>query len=117
MPPKDNIQLGEGTLYFKTEDGLEPMGEITEAVELEFAEDAEPIVRLNIPEEVTLSFEVMGEVAASVINAFRKFAESVFGDGCPNRRVAHLTRYGRTKRVRKKNLVRAAKIARREAGL
>jgi hypothetical protein len=117
MPPKNNnIQLGEGTIYIKTEKGEELLGEITEAVEAEFYEDAEPIVRINNTEEVTLSFALVGEAAARMEALFRDFARAV-GFICTNRRVAHLMKYGRTKRVRKKNLVRAAKIAAKEAGL
>lgn len=113
----NNIRLGSGTLYFQTEGGLEPLGEIGEAVELEFAEDAEPILRMGV-EEVTLSLEMVGEAAMAAAESLARLAQDfavAVGFCCSNRRVAHLIRYGSTRRIRKKNLARALKIAAKEA--
>lgn len=38
-------------------------------------------------------------------------------DTCSNKRVTHLARYGSTRRIRKKNVRRALKMAARRAGL
>lgn len=109
MPPK-NIQLGEGTLYFKTETGEEPLGEITEVEEMEFAEDADPVIRPNIPWE----FEFFADMSIYpyqdlVQKLIRSYKETVLRD-CPNRRVAHLVAHGKNARTRLKNWRRALKL-------
>ena len=120
----NNIKLGSGTLFVQTKGGLEILGEIGEAVELEptkdteFAEDAEPIVTLKVPEEITLSLALVGETAKAAAESLARMMQEIKTTiccNCSNRRVGHLIKYGRTRRIRKKNLVRAFKMAAKEA--
>ena len=112
MPPKDNIQLGEGTLYFKTEEGLEPLGEISEAVELEFAEDAEPAVKIPTDTEVKL-VSPFSDIVSKMINCY---IAGIIAN-CPNRRVAHLITHSKKPRTALKNWHRALKLTEREASV
>ena len=116
MPPKNNIQLGAGTLYIKKDDGeLEPMGEITEIEELEFAEDAEPVVRIKGTEGAELCAELhINPVREIVHKLVMHYIEGTLR-ACPNRRVVHLVKQGKNARTRLKNWRRAQKLAAKEA--
>ena len=117
---ENNINLGAGTLYFKSPEGWEPLGEIgevTESDETIFAEDAEPVIKaVNSLHEVTLSLQMVGDTAAraaaamrnSIFVAWERVALNL------NKSVTHLARFGRTYRIRKKNRRRVQKMIMKE---
>lgn len=116
MPPKNSIQLGGGTFYVKKDDGeLEPLGEVGEVQELEFAEDAESSVRINGTGEAELCAELFIDPAREAVHKLiMNYMEGVLR-ACPNRRVVHLVKYGKNARIRLKNWRRAQKLAAKEA--
>lgn len=114
----NNIELGAGTLYFKTPEGWDPLGEIREVTESDetiFAEDTEPVIKAtNALHEVTLSLQMVGDSAAKATTMLRGIVETAYRLLELNKRVAHLSRYGRTYRIRKKNCRRLQKIIMKE---
>ena len=76
MPPK-NIELGPGTVYFDTPEGLQPLGSITEATaieaeEPEWAEDHPKVIKAA--QEATFTAEM--KISPDVAKAFTAFGES-----------------------------------------
>lgn len=128
MPPKDNITLGPGTLYFNSPEGLQPLGEIkdiefTEEAET-FAEDHEPIVKMVDSAEVTLTvettneaFKALAHATAIMMEAWNKMWETLkpmveryAQDPKKYSRITHLAKHGKNKRIRKKNAKRLAQL-------
>lgn len=105
MGEKD-FELGAGTLYFKDME-----------MDVGYAE----MTGIGVVEEVNtpkiLSVDLSGELSFTTKCTFNKWTlykltgiyKAVI-DGCPNRRVAHLIKYGKNDRVRHKNFNRAVKI-------
>lgn len=100
-----NIELGAGTLYFN---GMEVDVNSGEA-EMIFTEE---------PDDISVKpMSMTGELSFTTKCTFNKWTlykltgiyKAVI-DGCPNRRVAHLIKYGKNDRVRHKNFNRAVKI-------
>ena len=114
MPPKDNITLGPGTMYFNTPEGLQPLGEVQE---VEFTEEAELDIlgnkpRVIVPERAELSATITmpARTMERLIEAERRalFLE-VWRGLCkeyPSRRVVHLANHHGNPRTRIKNMKR-----------
>ena len=103
------FDFGSGTLYISGPDGtIQPLGEVKE-IEMETIRDD------GLPDFAKLSegFEATATFTAKISKEFMLFvtgAYDVILTNCPNKRVVHLTKYGKKKRTRKKNLHRAIKI-------
>lgn len=122
MPPKDNIQLGPGKMYFNTPDGIVPLGDVQE-VTLEPVEDeldinGDPLPRIiaepqgftgtiTLTEEAAEAFRKIAAIAEAAWRVLKQVIETFkeMVDTCPNRRVVHLAMHG-SPRVRKKNIKR-----------
>lgn len=120
MGEKDkSINLGEGDLYINDEHFAHTSGASLIAF-TEKPEEAPATVRtsssmefsLNL-EPVSAAFHHFAEQCRAIAEAWRKFCNGCTDavlDECPNRRVAHLARHGKTARVRKKNWRRAVRL-------
>ena len=107
---EDNIQLGEGQLFISTSDEL--FAEIKEG-ELTVKTDDSTLPT----DEVAKAFKDLGEITFTATISVDKLLDTLYRitdkvlDNCPNRRVAHLARYHKNYRTRKKNIKRAFRIA------
>lgn len=107
---EDNIQLGKGQLFISTSDEL--FAEIKEG-ELTVETDDSTLPT----EEVAKAFKDLGELTFTATISGDKLLDALYQitdkvlDNCPNRRVAHLARYHKNYRTRKKNIKRAFRIA------
>lgn len=127
MPPKDNITLGPGTLYFNSPEGLQPLGEVQEVEFTEeadtFAEDQEPIIKAGDSgeltgtlEDVSGAFKSLCWVIKTMVDAWNKMwrvLQPMFDRVAKDPRtprLMHLARYGKNKRIRKKNAKRLVHI-------
>lgn len=102
------IELGSGTLYILN-DGEAPkkFGEVKD-VEIEtWADDVSDLVVPVTGMEAT--YEACCKIAKDVVLALLGFRDSVL-DLCPNKKVVHLARHGKNKKIRKKNFHRAIRI-------
>lgn len=106
------INFGSGTLYILNEDD-EPkkFGEVkdVEIVDppIELADDASDFVVPVTGMEAT--YEALCKFSKDVVLALLGIRDSVL-DLCPNKKVIHLARHGRNKKIRKKNFNRAIRI-------
>lgn len=114
MPPKDNIILGPGTLFFNGPKGLQPLGEvqeveITEETELDVLGD---VPRVIVPQkaEFSASITVPAETLERSIEAEKRVRFLAYWEGLceryPNRRVVHLATHHGNPRTRIKNTKR-----------
>lgn len=124
MPPKDNITLGPGTMYFNSPEGLQPLGEVQE---IEFTEEAEtfadtrePIVKAADQGEINLTINADCQAILAGLDAAAKAWDRLWEGLKPmldrlakdpkTPRLMHLARYGKNKRIRKKNAKRLVRI-------
>lgn len=114
MPPKNNITLGPGTMYFNGPEGLQPLGEVqeiefTEEPELEIVGDI-PLTIVQKSAEFSATITVPAETYKRMIEAERRalFLEYWRGlcDNYPSRRVVHLANHHGNPRTRIKNMKR-----------
>ena len=120
MPPKDNITLGPGTMYFNGPEGLQPLGEVQEVEFTEeaetFAEDQEPIVKAVNSGMVTLTMNANFKAFLAGLDKAREAWNRLVETLQPmlvraakdprTPRLRHLARYGKNRRIRKKNAKR-----------
>lgn len=104
----ENITIGPGTLYIGGYEG-DPV-EVTECrcdAEEVFDKHRDALVKLLEPIETTITFNAK-------INKLAFYKITGLWDwvylNCPNRRVRHLMKYGKTRRVQLKNFNRAIHI-------
>ena len=102
------IDFGSGTLYILNEDD-EPkkLGEVKEIEVEELADDVSDFVVPVTGMEAT--YEAWCKISKDIVLALLGIRDSVL-DLCPNKKVAHLARHGRNKKIRKKNFHRAIRI-------
>lgn len=102
------IELGSGTLYILNEDD-EPkkFGEVKEIEVEERANDASDFVVPVTGMEAT--YEACCKISKDIVLALLGIRDSIL-DLCPNKKVVHLARHGRNKKIRKKNFSRAIRI-------
>lgn len=114
MPTKENpIELGPGTVCFKSGESETwlPVNGIQEASlepDEDYADTAPRVVGVDLAKEESITFKL--EVPLSVFYSYQRFAK--WAKMC--RKYIHLARYGKNRRIRKKNLKRL--IAVYEAG-
>lgn len=118
MPPKNNITLGPGAMYFNIPEGLQPLGEVQE-IEITEEEPTPDILgnapRIICPEageftaELTLSPEAYKNYMAAVSAAQIITRVIELWKSYPNGRVKHLALYAKKRRTRKKNMRRLAR--------
>ena len=101
-------ELCSGTLYILNEDD-EPkkLGEVKDAEVEEWADDASDLVVPVTGMEAT--YEACCKISKDIVLALLGIRDSVL-DLCPNKKVVHLARHGRNKKIRKKNFHRAIRI-------
>ena len=106
------IDFGSGTLYILNEDD-EPkkFGEVkdVEIVDppIEWTDNASDFVIPVTGMEAT--YEACCKIAKDIVLALLGIRDSVL-DLCPNKKVVHLARHGKNKKIRKKNFHRAIRI-------
>lgn len=102
------LELSSGTLYILNEDD-EPkkFGEVKDAETEGWADDASEFVVPVTGMEAT--YEACCKIAKDIVLALLGIRDSVL-DLCPNKKVIHLARHGRNKKIRKKNFSRAIRI-------
>jgi hypothetical protein len=114
MPPKDNITLGPGTLFFNGPEGVQPLGEvqeveITEETELDVLGE-EPRTIVPMRTEFSASITVPAETLERLIEAEKRVRFLAYwAELCeryPNRRVVHLATHHGNPRTRIKNMKR-----------
>lgn len=114
MPPKNNITLGPGTMYFNGPEGLQPLGEVQE---IEFTEEAKPGILGNEPRvivpmqaEFSATITAPAETWERLFEAERRARFALYWkfmcDNHPSRRVVHLANHHGNPRTRKKNIKR-----------
>ena len=103
-----NFGSESGTLYILNEDD-EPkkFGEVKDAEAEELADDASDFVVPVTGMEAT--FEALCTISKDLVLALLGIRDSAL-DLCPNKKVVHLARHGRNKKIRKKNFHRAIRI-------
>lgn len=105
---EDNIKLGPGTVYIN---GIEFVGNVTS---YSFDDHMDECVE-HIKENTRLVYNESGELTFKTkVNKINMFKIMGLWDwireNCPNRRIKHLIKYGKNKRVRLKNLKRAVHL-------
>lgn len=102
------LELSSGTLYILNEDD-EPkkFGEVKDVETEGWADDASEFVVPVTGMEAT--YEACCKIAKDIVLALLGIRGSVL-DLCPNKKVVHLARHGRNKKIRKKNFHRAIRI-------
>ena len=102
------LKTGSGSLYILNEDG-EPkkFGEVKDVEVEEWADDASDFVVPVTGMEAT--YEACCKISKDIVLALLGIRDSVL-DLCPNKKVVHLARYGRNKKICKKNFHRAIRI-------
>lgn len=128
MPPKNNITLGPGTMYFNSPEGLQPLGEVQEIEFTEeaetFAKDQEPIIKAADQGEIKLTINADCKAILDGLAAAAKAWDRLWETLKPmldrlakdprTPRLTHLAKYGKNHRIRKKNAKRLYKIAKGE---
>lgn len=66
--------------------------------------------RMNGLEHACESFKKVGDCFRKLSDFFRELKESFILDCCPNKKVVHLAKHSKKKRIRKKNMARAYKM-------
>ena len=102
------LKPDSGTLYILNEDN-EPkkFGEVKDVETEGWADDASEFVVPVTGMEAT--YEACCKIAKDVVLALLGIRDSVL-DLCPNKKVVHLARHGKNKKIRKKNFNRAIRI-------
>lgn len=102
------LKLGPGSLYILNDDEApKKFGEIKDAEVEEWADDVSDFVVPVTGMEAT--FEAWRKISKDFVLAILGIRDSVL-DLCPNKKVVHLARHGRNKKIRKKNFHRAIRI-------
>lgn len=102
------IELGSGSLYILNGDEApKKLGEVKEIEVEERADDASDFVVPVTGMEAT--YEACCKISKDIVLALLGIRDSVL-DLCPNKKVIHLARHGRNKKIRKKNFSRAIRI-------
>lgn len=95
-------------LYILSDDEApKKLGEVKNAEVEEWADDASDFVIPVTGMEAT--YEVCCKIAKDIVLALLGARDSVL-DLCPNKKVVHLARHGRNKKIRKRNFSRAIRI-------
>ena len=102
------IELGSGSLYILNDaEAPKKLGEVKEIEVEELADDASEFVVPVTGMEAT--YEACCAISKDIVLALLGIRNSVL-DLCPNKKVVHLARHGRNKKIRKKNFNRAIRI-------
>ena len=102
------IELGSGSLYILNDaEAPKKLGEVKEIEVEEWADDASDFVVPVTGMEAT--YEACCKISKDIVLALLGIRDSVL-DLCPNKKVIHLARHGRNKKIRKKNFHRAIRI-------
>lgn len=107
-----NFGSGSGSLYILNGDKApKKLGEVkdVETVDspIELADDVSGFVVPVTGMEAT--YEACCKIAKDIVLALLGIRDSVL-DLCPNKKVVHLARHGKNKKIRKKNFHRAIRI-------
>lgn len=132
MPPKNNITLDRGEMFFQSLEGPQPLGSIYEGETLgETEETVEPWPKENpyllkqpqdatftaetrISPDIAEAFKAVGDLADTLtktLGALWQLVKRTYEMYAryPNKRVKHLALYAKKKRTRKKNMRRIAR--------
>lgn len=102
------VELGSGSLYILNDaETPKKFGEVKEIKVEELADDASDFVVPVTGMEAT--YEACCKISKDIVLALLGTRDSVL-DLCPNKKVVHLARHGRNKKIRKKNFNRAIRI-------
>ena len=102
------LELASGSLYILNEnDEPKKFGEVKDVEVEERADDASDFVVPVTGMEAT--YEACCKISKDIVLALLGIRDSVL-DLCPNKKVVHLARHGRNKKIRKKNFHRAIRI-------
>lgn len=103
-----NFGSGSGSLYILNGDEApKKLGEAKEIEVAEWADDASDFVVPVTGMEAT--YEACCKISKDIVLALLGIRDSIL-DLCPNKKVVHLARHGRNKKIRKKNFHRATRI-------
>ena len=113
---EDNVRLTEGTFYYINGEEIGPGIPDFECSTVDLRDEVHKNMRLSVDPSGSLSFTVR----------LRNYIDKIFCakmlglyqwvcDNCPNRKVIHLMKYGKNKRVKNKNFIRALNITCRYA--
>ena len=102
------LELASGSLYILNEnDEPKKFGEVKDVEVEERADDASDFVVPVTGMEAT--YEACCKISKDIVLALLGIRDSIL-DLCPNKKVIHLARHGRNKKIRKKNFHRAIRI-------
>lgn len=102
------IELGSGSLYILNDnEAPKKFGEVKDVETEGWADDASDFAIPVTGMEAT--YEACCAISKDIVLALLGIRDSVL-DLCPNKKVVHLARHGRNKKIRKKNFSRAIRI-------
>ena len=102
------LELGSGSLYIlNDDDSPKKFGEVKDVEVEERADDISDFVVPVTGMEAT--YEACRKISKDIVLALLGIRDSVL-DLCPNKKVVHLARHGKNKKIRKKNFSRAVRI-------
>ena len=102
------LKPGSGSLYILNDnEAPKKFGEVKDVETEEWADDASDFVVPVTGMEAT--FEALCTISKDLMIALLGVRDSVL-HLCPNKKVVHLARHGRNKKIRKKNFHRAIRI-------
>lgn len=102
------LELGSGSFYILNDNETpKKLGEVKNVEVGEWADDISDFVVPVTGMEAT--FETLCTISKDIMLALLGIRDSVL-DLCPNKKVVHLARHGRNKKIRKKNFHRAIRI-------
>lgn len=102
------LEVGSGSLYILNDnEAPKKFGEVKDVEVGKLADDASDFVVPVTGMEAT--YEACCKIAKDIVLALLGIRDSVL-DLCPNKKVVHLARHGRNKKIRKKNFNRAIRI-------
>ena len=102
------IDFGSGSLYILNDnEAPKKFGEVKDAETEGWADDVSEFVVPVTGMEAT--YEACCAISKDIVLALLGIRDSVL-DLCPNKKVVHLARHGRNKKIRKKNFHRAIRI-------
>lgn len=114
MPPKNDFNLGKGRLYVPTPEGERPLGGLYTVEDIEWEEPTpwpreNPYIAIKSTQPATLTCTISvtwRNQLYKLVQYTMKLAEMLR----TARRLAHLARYGKNRRIRKKNMHRLARL-------
>ena len=102
------LKPGSGSLYILNDnEAPKKFGEVKDVETEEWADDASDFVVPVTGMEAT--YEACCKISKDIVLALLGIGDSVLYL-CPNKKVVHLARHGRNKKIRKKNFHRAIRI-------